>query len=331
MEKFFKSVEDLLTDESFLSWFYHPTPEKEQEWNNWLALHSDQKLMIDEAIAILSRLNIKEEHVPSTAVDTAWQRLDASINGPDKEKTPVFQIKPSRRWWRIAAAAAIILFAGLSIWKFTGNKKTALAANYGEIANHKLPDGSEVILNANSSLTLGKNWEDGNDREVWLKGEAFFHVTKTTHRNRFIVHTDQMDIIVTGTQFNVVTRDDRNSVLLTEGSVVVRSKDGKETLMKPGDFIAINNNQLEKKPANEESILAWKDNKLFFDNTTMPEAARIISEHYGIKVTLGDQQVKERPLGGLVQNNNLDVLIRAFEAMGFKITKKDNEIIISTP
>jgi ferric-dicitrate binding protein FerR (iron transport regulator) len=330
MEKFFKSREDILTDESFLSWFYHPTPEKEQEWKNWLALHPDQKLLVDEALALLSGINIKEDHVPSSAVETAWQRLDASINDSNKEKTPVFQIKTSRRWWQIAAAAAIILFAGLSIWKFTGNKKTVLAANYGEITNHKLPDGSEVILNANSSVTLGKNWEDGSDREVWLKGEAFFHVTKTSQHNRFIVHANQIDIIVTGTQFNVVTRDDHSSVLLTEGSVVIRSKDGKETLMKPGDFVEINNNQFERKPANEEMILAWKENNLIFDNTPMPEAARIISEHYGIKVTLGDQQVKERPLTGFMQNNNLDVLIRSLQELDFKITKKDNEIIISS-
>jgi transmembrane sensor len=330
MERIFKSVEDILTDELFLSWYYHSSPEKAQKWNDWLAANPGQQALVEEAITIMSQLNVKENDVPRSSIESAWQRLDSAINDSGEEKTPVFQINSSRRWWRIAAAAAIILFAGLSIWKFTANKKTTLASNYGEIVNHKLPDGTEVILNANSSVTLGKNWEDGNDREVWLKGEAFFHVTKTSHHNRFIVHTNQMDIIVTGTQFNVVTRDDRSSVLLTEGSVVIRSKDGKEKLMKPGDFVEINNNQFEKKLADEESILAWKENKMFFDNIPMPEAAKIISEHYGIKVTLGDQQVKERALAGYVKNNNLDVLISSFKEMGFTITKKDNEIIISS-
>src|SRR5205814_2893069 len=100
MENFFISVENILTDESFLSWFYHPTPEKDQEWNNWLAAHPDQKPLIDEALAILSVLNIKEHHVPSSAVETAWQHLDVSISNSNNEKTPIFQINPSRRWWR---------------------------------------------------------------------------------------------------------------------------------------------------------------------------------------------------------------------------------------
>jgi ferric-dicitrate binding protein FerR (iron transport regulator) len=113
--------------------------------------------------------------------------------------------------------------------------------------------------------------------------------------------------------------------------VIIRSKNGKEILMKPGDFVELNNNNLEKKSANEERILAWKENKLFFENTPMPEAANIISEHYGIKVTLADDQVKERQLYGIMQNDNLDVLLKSLETSDLKITRKDNEIIISTP
>ncbi len=44
-------------------------------------------------------------------------------------------------------------------------------------------------------------------------------VKKTTEKRRFIVHTGGMDIIVTGTQFNVVNRDGERNVLLKEGSV----------------------------------------------------------------------------------------------------------------
>jgi ferric-dicitrate binding protein FerR (iron transport regulator) len=330
MKKIFVSVEDVLADESFLSWYSHGSDEKLQEWNNWLAENPDQRPLIDEAVHIIDQLP-KESGVSSSRVESAWNRLHAELDNNDKRETPVFQINKPRRWWWVAAAAVILVFAGLSIFKFTGNRPTTLAANYGEISSHQLPDGSQVMLNANSTVTLGTNWEEGNDREVWLKGEAFFHVAKTAHHNRFIVHTEQMDIIVTGTQFNVITRDDRSSVLLTEGSVTIRSKDGKEIMMKPGDFVEINNNELEKKPANEEAILAWRENKLIFENTPMTEAAKLISEHYGIKVTLADQQVKERPLSGIMQNDNLGVLLKSLEAMDLKIIRKDNEIIISAP
>src|SRR5258706_6170817 len=160
MENFFKSVEDVLTDESFLSRYYHPSPEKEKEWNNWLAAHPDQKLLVEQALATISILKIKEEPVPQSIIEAAWQKLDPSIDALPKDGAPVVQIDRSRRWWKIAIAAALILSLGLSIWKFTASPKTVLASNYGEVINHQLPDGSEVILNANSSVTLGKNWED---------------------------------------------------------------------------------------------------------------------------------------------------------------------------
>ncbi len=53
--------------------------------------------------------------------------------------------------------------------------------------------------------------------------------------------------------------------------------------MVPGDFVEINNSNLEKRKQTQESILAWKESKLIFDNTPMQEAARIVHEHYDCK------------------------------------------------
>jgi transmembrane sensor len=331
MQQFFTSTDEVLTDESFLSWFYHNTPEKDRQWNAWRQAHPEQKPLIEEAITILSELKMQEHEPAVSTIESAWQKLDASLGSPVKEEAPVIEMQRSNRWWKIAAAAVVVLFAGLSIWKFTGNSKMMLTSHYGEVTSHQLPDGSEIILNANSTVTLGKNWDKATDREVWLNGEAFFRVKKTAQHNRFIVHAKEMDIIVTGTQFNVITRSDRNSVLLTEGSVTIRSKNGKEIVMKPGDFVELNRNDLEKRSAQQEAILAWKENKLLFDNTPMPEAARIISEHYGIKITL-DSQSQLETLNGILQNNNLEGLLQSLEnAKGFKITRKENELLISKP
>jgi ferric-dicitrate binding protein FerR (iron transport regulator) len=282
----------------------------------------------------MMQLHLRENGPSPARLEEAYKRLDASLDEAEDRGKPVFQLHSTRRRWWMVAAAVLVLFAGVSIWKLTGKtlETKILAANYGQTSKHQLPDGSEVMLNANSTVKLGRNWQDGNDREVWLKGEAFFHVAKTSHQNRFIVHTEQMDIIVTGTQFNVITRSDRSSVLLTEGSVTIQSRDGKTVMMKPGDFVEIDNNQLQKKPVNEDVILAWKGNNLFFDNTPLPEAAKVIGEHYGMKVILADPELEQETLTGIMQNNNLDILLKSLEdAKGFKIVKRDKEIIISKP
>jgi len=157
-------------------------------------------------------------------------------------------------------------------------------------------------------------------------------VQKTPMKNRFIVHTKTMDIIVTGTQFNAVCRDDESSVLLTEGSVTLRTPDGREIHMKPGDFVQLENNIPARKPADQEKILAWKQAKLDFENTPMSEVEKIITRHYGIKVTLADASLANKTISGVMPNDNLDMLIQSLEATGeFRITKGNNEIIIAQP
>jgi ferric-dicitrate binding protein FerR (iron transport regulator) len=336
MEKKFNSVEEILADEAFLSWYFRDSNQKATEWDNWLAANPQQQPLINEAITTMEQLDVKPNPVSTNQIESAYNRLSSQLHQFNKSETsapaPVISMYRKNSWWKVAAAVVVIIAAGLVFWKFSGTNQTQLAANYGQTIKHQLPDGTEVMLNANSKVTLGKNWEAGKDREVWLNGEAFFHVTKTSAHDRFIVHADMMDVIVTGTQFNVITRNHHSSVLLTEGSVTIRSKNGKEILMRPGDFVELNNNDLQKKLVNEDGILAWKDNKLFFgEETPMPDAANMISEHYGIKVTLADQQVRERPLSGIMQNDNLDVLVKSLEESGLKITRKENEIIISIP
>jgi ferric-dicitrate binding protein FerR (iron transport regulator) len=161
-----------------------------------------------------------------------------------------------------------------------------------------------------------------------LKGEAFFQIAKSSSQKRFIVHTDKFDIVVTGTKFNAVNRDNKISVYLTEGSVTVITKDGEEVKMVPGDYVEMRDNKLEWKETNQEAVLAWKDKRIDFENITMKEAAKIITEHYGVKVTLADETVAEKRLTGIMPNDNLDVLIRALEvAYSFEITKTNNELI----
>src|SRR6185295_8561409 len=203
------------------------------------------------------QLNISEAPVSSSRVQAAYDKLNARLEELENDMTPVKAIKPfRRRWWIGAAAAVLILIAGISYFKFSYTQPV-IETPYGQVSQQDLPDGSRVMLNANTTVTLGKDWKEGNDREVWLKGEAFFHVKKTSQKNRFIVHTSQLDIIVTGTQFNVSTREDKTSVLLTEGSVIIKTNGANDLVMKPGDFVVINNNKPEIKSINEETVLAW--------------------------------------------------------------------------
>lgn len=315
-----------MADERFLAWYFRTSPEKAAAWEQWLSLNPQSGPLVQEAVRSLEQLYVKEKEIPAAQTEAALERFYRQV------AAPVVPMKTRRnRWWIPAAAAILLLIAGFALWQ-AGSKEKVFNSDYGQVSEYRLPDGSVVTLNANSQLSMSGNWNGNRDREVWIKGEAFFKVQKTAHKNRFIVHAEDMDIIVTGTQFNVVNTDHESSVLLTEGSVTVKTRDGRELRMKPGDFVRIENETATRKPADEEKQLAWKQSMLVFDNTTLAELARIIRRHYGIEVKIAGKELEAKTLSGIMPNNNLDMLISAIEGTGdFKITKQDKELIISNP
>ena len=347
MSKNYAGVEDLLCDESFLAWYFKTDPRAIEKWEQYIAANPDSDHRAEQAVEFLNSLRFKEAELDEAQITRAESLLlekirkaapaaqsssavpPASVVSPlsTVPSTPVRTLLQRRSWW--IAASVILIIAGTYIgYRITG-AKPELHTQFGEIKNNSLPDGTEVVVNADSRITYSTGWQDGKDREVWLKGEAFFHVKKTPLKSRFIVHTDHFDIIVTGTQFNVVNREHTANVMLKEGSVILHTKEGKELRMAPGDFVEYNTAQLAKRQVRNDSVLAWKDHKLLFDNTPVQDVARIIKEHYGVTVRLEGDGLANKTVTGILPNDNLGVMLTALEATAdFEIVHQGDEIII---
>ncbi|WP_431215534.1 hypothetical protein ACQ86N_13075 [Puia sp. P3] len=109
-------------------------------------------------------------------ISIAESRLLQTIR--DAETKKVRSIGGYRRW--IVAAAVMAVLAGIYLLRpMLIHSTPELHTAYGEVRESRLPDGSSVVVNADSKLVFSQGWEDGKDREVWLTGEAFFHVAKT--------------------------------------------------------------------------------------------------------------------------------------------------------
>ena len=326
MSKDYREPEDFLSDESFLSWYFgsgrNAGSFADNTWDRWMSEDPNRKQLVDRAVALLEETRIREKELPAAQVEQAELALLQQID--------VTHSVPLYRNWRWIAAACIllVLLTGMVITRMMPRERL-LATAYGQTMDQQLPDGSEVTLNANSRLHYFKTFEDGTDREVWIDGEAFFHVRKTQLKSRFIVHTDRFDIVVTGTQFNVVNRRDKDNVMLREGSVVLHPQTGMDMNMVPGDFVRWGAGRLEKAAVRSDSLLAWKQRLLILDKTPLRELVGIIEDQYGVKVTLQDQSIADSTVTGIMQNNNLDVLLQAVEiATDFDVIRKDGAITI---
>jgi len=332
MAKEFREAEDFLTDESFLSWYFGSGRKEGGSWENWVVGAPGRRELFDQAVAILDATRIAEKPLPAAQVQRAETALLGRIDLLEDIRKG--RNRPARigRRWMAAAVVLVLVGVGLVVYRMRPVRQSQVASGYGQLLSQRLPDGSEVIMNANSRLhyfRAFRNWQDGIDREVWIEGEAFFHVRKTPMKSRFIVHTDEFDIVVTGTQFNVVNRNGKDNVLLQEGSVIVHPRTGADLHMVPGDFVQWDGTKLEKTGVRQDSLTAWQQHQIVFDKTPLRQVAAMIEEQYGIRVTLADPSIGDSVISGMLPNNNLNVLLQALETTNdFNVTRDGDNITI---
>jgi transmembrane sensor len=336
MQKEYFEPEDLLTDESFLAWYFQSPRQPNSVWERWIKEAPGREELARQAIALLDSTVIGEKALSAGQLEQAETALmERAGEAPQTERAAaaVVHLSGYRNWRWIAAACIFVLLAGsLVTMRILSVGEQLVMTQFGQLTIQQLPDGSEVTVNANSRIRYANNWHTGGNREVWMEGEAFFQIRKTLDHRRFVVHTDRFDVVVTGTQFNVVSRPGRANVLLHEGSVTLQAKDGSELKMTSGDFVQWDEKGLNKRVAQRDSVLAWKDRKLFFDKTPLRDVATIIEDQYGVKVHLADPSLGDSTITGIMRNNDLNTLLKALQATtDFDVTNIDGTIEIKAP
>jgi transmembrane sensor len=148
-----------------------------------------------------------------------------------------------------------------------------------------LPDGTRVWLNAASSLRFPTHFP-GKERNVQLKGEAYFEVAKNKSK-RFIVKTGIQAVTVLGTHFNINAYQDEVSynTTLLEGSVSI-SNGNDNRLLKPGEQASVSTGlrSIKITSVDVEETVAWKNNKISFTSQPLEKIMRQISRWYNVDI-----------------------------------------------
>lgn len=150
-----------------------------------------------------------------------------------------------------------------------------------------LSDGTRVMLNANSTLEYPASFDNAEVREVRLKGEAHFEVTKNPHRP-FVVKAGEMQTQVLGTIFDVKAyRKDAPKVTLMEGKVKVSNADT-EVEMRPGQTATLQADKIVVSKASS-SASDWLEGDFDMDQVTLAEAMSDIGAWYNKTVVFQSQ------------------------------------------
>ena len=214
--------------------------------------------------------------------------------------------------------------------KDTARVMNRLVIPRGGEFNLTLSDGTRVWLNAETELRYPVQF-NGKERVVYLKGEAYFEVSKNKEKP-FLVQVDDMSVKVYGTEFNVNTYNNIETVLVT-GSVSM-NQGGKEVLLKPnqkGVFDQVSG-KITVEDVDVLAYVSWKNGDFIFRNESLNSIMDKLSRWYGLEVLYQDAGLQEvRLSGNLKRYKDVRELFVSFEKISdarFKV--QGNKVIVSS-
>ncbi|UEG51907.1 FecR domain-containing protein [Mucilaginibacter daejeonensis] len=192
-----------------------------------------------------------------------------------------------------------------------------------------LPDGTQVWLNASSSLKFPVKFGDST-RRVELTGEGYFEVAKN-RANPFIVATARSEIKVLGTHFNVMAYSNEPTVntTLLEGSVQVSKGALKRTLV-PGQQSRVNTD-IQVAEVDADQSIEWKNGKFNFAHEKIPEIMRKIARWYDVQIIYRGKPTSEGFVGTVPRSRNLTEVLSTLESTGLVHFKVEERSVIVMP
>lgn len=292
---------------------------------------------------ILSEVKPDAEFNP----DTSFAKLNKIIKAqaiPEKgnHKIRIF------RWYHVAAAGFLLFILGSLMTTLTDRKSqisqsdrdsTEIFIPYGSKSKITLSDGSEVWINAGSSIKYSNSYNKEN-REIDLRGEAFFDV-KTDRSRPFTVKTSRMIVKAAGTKFNLKSYPDENteSAILVEGTIDVEvineGRKSESYRLKPNEKLVIHSegalltNMSETSPpqavkvkpgpfkvdftkeVRTELYTSWKDNRWVIEGEPLETLVPVLERRYNLKFRFADEEAKAYKFSGTIQNETIEQILEA--------------------
>ncbi len=331
-----------------------------EEWIKMGLIHQSD-------LALKEQLTTSEKDAITDQVLNQNADLAEEYGSAALKKRSGFPVKRLLGLTLLLAGAGVFLFL---IWQRMASEGKGEAVQWRQVTttngmktNLRLSDGTEIWLNAGSSLRYPESF--GKSREVYLIGEAYFKVDHQPDRP-FIIHTAKMDAKVLGTQLDVraYPNESFSSTSLISGKVkVILKKDKRHEsfYLKPHQKIIYKDHsepgQSEKaikalsgkvtkraikkisskvvlEPVkaidpNTISDIAWRKNILVYENETFSALSKRLSRWYDVQIVLKDSTLAEQRFTGRADNVSLEKLLHILQMLKpFRYTIENDTVII---
>jgi transmembrane sensor len=288
----------------------------DQEYlNGWLS-QSDENKDLFAGLEKVWKLTGSLQTDIKPDIDAEWTRFVQNREQTNRFAEPIKLFKtiwanPVLRVAAITIPVFFIVAALIFIFSIKSDNIEWVTINAGDTKIEQiLPDGSEVWININSSLSYQKEFAS-DKRIVRLSGEGFFNVVK--HKGTFLVDAGASEIKVLGTQFNVKinAKEETTEVFVKEGKVsFASSKDkNKNVTLIAGEKGVLNSNEIRKETTTDANSFAWMTQKLTFNNTSVDQIGNDVSKYFN-KTVIVHPSLQNISFTGNFTNPELEEVLR---------------------
>ncbi|UII26751.1 DUF4974 domain-containing protein [Fulvivirga maritima] len=184
-------------------------------------------------------------------------------------------------------------------------------------------------INAGSSLSYQVPFFD---RNIQLKGEAFFEVTRN-EKSPFTITSADLKVRVLGTSFNVRNYSEGlPQVNVSKGKVQVevnQNPDQKAILIK-SEMAIVKKNHLVKTQGKFKDIAIWREGKLVFENKPINDIIPELQRWYKVKIELTDSKIGQQRFSGSFHKETLESILKVMHhALCIDYTIQEETVILS--
>jgi len=266
----------------------------------------------------LSKLSIEDY-----SFDEAYSDFKYKLERKSKNKSKLISLASLRS---VAIAACAIALLGIGFFASNTTHVTQIAGTQ----RISLPDNSVAILNADSKISYNKILFFFN-RKLSLSGEAFFEVEKGS---AFTVQTNNGDVEVLGTKFNVISMGNYFETACFEGRVQVSTPRNEVNVLRKGNKVQYNNEVESKIDFHVESESpSWIEGISTFKSSPLSHVIKNLEMQFGFSFDTTNLKNTSSLYTGEFQHDDFNAALESvFLPMGIEYTKgkKTNTVLLKS-
>jgi transmembrane sensor len=274
-------------------------------FDEWIARSPAHSAAYEEALRTwrdLAAMRDSEQYQALLGKPTLRERLVSVLHAP--------------RWAAAAVSVAAVIAVAWLVFSLDAvpflHRPTEIATQVAEVRDVMLPDGTRVVVGAQSQIDFVVT--AGARRATVVAGDAFFAVAHDPARP-FVVATGDYTVSVVGTQFEIRRRPDTVRVAVSEGRVAVKRVDTDDaSVLASGAAWTAHEGNVEIRPVDAMDVGAWRSGRLVYDNAALRDIVADANRYTRTRIVVVDAQLETLRLTTSFRTSQIDGMVETLQA-----------------